>query len=182
MANRFIERVAGAAAILSGRLKADSAGNVAPILLDADDELLKFYDRTGDKVRTVYDGRDKQVSITGASYTVTAEQTGTNFLLNLAAGIAITLPAPAAGLNYRFTTAAAFATTNYTIGTDGGANIIEGSILVAGAIVDADARDTINFVATAENIGDFVDVWSDGTSWFVFGNALTAGGITFSVT
>jgi hypothetical protein len=48
--------------------------------------------------------------------------------------------------------------------------------------VDADARDVITFVATAENIGDFVEVWSDGTSWFVFGNALTAGGITFGQT
>jgi len=55
---------------------------------------------------------------------------------------------------------------------------MEGSMIVAGAVVDVDAADQINFVATAENIGDFVEVFSDGTYWHVFGNALTAGALT----
>ena len=124
-------------------------------------------------------GKDRIITPT-AAVTLTAEQSDATIMLNASAGFAITLPAPAAGLRYRFTTAAAFATTNFTVGTSGGANIIEGSIVVAGVVVDADARDTINFVATAENLGDFAEVWSDGTSWFVFGNALTSGAITFS--
>jgi hypothetical protein len=159
----------------------DTAGNVTPVYVDSDDSKVKFYDRTSTVWRTLLDGREPIITPTAAAE-LTAAQTGSQIMLNAAAGFAITLPLPAAGLRYRFTVAAAFATTNFTVVTNGSANIIEGSINVAGAIVDADARDVITFVATAENIGDFVEVWSDGTSWFVFGNALTAGGITFGQT
>jgi hypothetical protein len=55
---------------------------------------------------------------------------------------------------------------------------MEGSIIVAGAVVDVDAADQLNFVHTADNLGDYVDIWSDGSKYFVFGNALNSGGIT----
>jgi hypothetical protein len=176
MATKYLERNSDFPAPVG-----DTAGNVTPIYVDSDDSKVKFYDRTASVWRTLLDGREPIITPTAAAE-LTAAQTGSQIMLNAAAGFAITLPLPAAGLRYRFTVAAAFATTNFTVVTNGSANIIEGSINVAGAIVDADARDVITFVATAENIGDFVEVWSDGTSWFVFGNALTAGGITFGQT
>ena len=115
-----------------------------------------------------------------AAVGLTAAQNGANVFLNAAAGFAITLPAVAAGLFYRFTVAAAFATTNFTIVTPGLADLIFGGATVAGSDVPADAEDTISFVATAELKGDFVDLWSDGTYWYVNGRGTTAGSITFT--
>jgi hypothetical protein len=115
-----------------------------------------------------------------AAVTLTAEQSGSEIMLNASAGFAITLPAVAAGLRYRFTVAAAFASTNFTVITPALADIIQGGATVAGSDVPAADEDTISFVASAELKGDFVDVWSDGTSWFVNGRGTTAGSITFT--
>ena len=109
--------------------------------------------------------------------TLTSADNGKTYMLNAAAGFAITLPAHVAGLQFRFITGAAFATTNFTI-VAADVDTMEGSLIVAGAVVTVDAADQINFVATAENIGDFVTVFSDGATWHVFGNALTTGAIT----
>lgn len=179
MASRFIERLAGGAALLSGVLKTDSAGNVAPIIVDADDDKLKYFDRTLSLVRTIQDGRLPVYTPT-AAVTLTAAQSGYNIMLNAAAGFAITLPAVAVGLKYRFTVGAAFATTNFTVITPGLVDIIQGGATVAGADVPAADEDTISFVASAELKGDHVDVWSDGTSWFVNGRGTTSGSITFT--
>lgn len=113
-----------------------------------------------------------------AAYTIPASETGTEYVLNAAAGAAVTLPAPVAGLEFRFTVGAAFATTNWTVVTNGSANIINGSVEVAGAVVVAGTEDTISFVATAETIGDTIRLSSDGTNWFLSGSAALTGGIT----
>lgn len=115
-------------------------------------------------------------TLTGAD-TITAAETGKTFYLNAAAGATITLPAVAAGLKFRFVIAATFATTNWIVASAEGDNI-DGSIEVAGAVVVAGAEDQINFVATAESLGDYIELESDGTQWFVHGMAALAGGIT----
>ncbi len=115
-----------------------------------------------------------------AAVALTAAQTGAEVMLNAATGFEITLPALGAW-KFRFTVAAAFATTNFTIVSASSGNIIQGGATVAGADVPAADEDTISFVATAETKGDFVDVWSDGTSIFVNGRGTTAGSITFTV-
>ena len=81
-------------------------------------------------------------------------------------GGTVTLPAPTEGFNIRFVT------------TGGTADVMEGSIIVAGAVVDVDAADQLNFVHTADNLGDFVEIISDGSNYYVSGNALNSGGIT----
>lgn len=124
-------------------------------------------------------GPNAVVTPTGA-VSLTAAQSGSEIMLNASAGFAITLPTAAAGLYYRFTVAANFATTNFTVITPGLLDIIQGGATVAGADVPAADEDTISFVATAELKGDFVDVWSDGTSWFVNGRGTTSGSITFT--
>lgn len=174
MATKYLQEFESTTAFLAA---SPDAGSVVGVGVVSD----VVYINAGGTAIPVTLGSQLTVTPTGA-VTLTAAQSGFNVLLNAAAGFAITLPAVAAGLRYRFTVAAAFASTNFTVVVPGGSNLIEGSIIVAGAVVDADAEDTINFVATAENIGDFVEVWSDGTSWFIFGNALTAGGITVTAT
>ena len=119
----------------------------------------------------------------GAAQTVTAALTLTNadngktFYLNASAGKTITLPAVEAGLYFKFVVAAVFATDNWIIDSAEGDNI-DGSIEVAGAVVVAGAEDQINFVASAEALGDYVILESDGVQWFVHGMAALTGGIT----
>lgn len=114
------------------------------------------------------------VSLT-ADTTVTAAQTGTIFNVGTA-GVDVTLPDPtaAAGVNYRFVVDAAFATTNVTI-VSGAADLIDGSLIVAGAVVACDLADLITISATSEDVGDFIDLYSNGVKWLIGANqAMTA--------
>lgn len=108
--------------------------------------------------------------------TLTNAQSGSLFKMNTA-GEDLTLPAvaTASGVHYRFAVTGAVATTNMTIVSAEGDNI-EGSLIVAGAVVDCDANDVITFVIDGENIGDFVELYSDGTSWLIG----ASGGLTAS--
>ena len=125
-----------------------------------------------------YGNRANVQKTISAAYTVPEGENGMTYDLNAAAGAAITLPAPKKGLEYSFVIGAAFATTSWTVVTNGGANIISGSIVVAGAVVVASAEDTITFVNSAETIGDQVHLVSDGTNWFVSGDGAVTGSIT----
>lgn len=108
--------------------------------------------------------------------TLTVAQSGSFVKMNTA-GEDITLPAVAssAGVHYKFAVTGAVETTNMTIASAEGDNI-EGSLIVAGAVVDCDANDVITFVIDGENIGDFVELYSDGTSWLIG----ASGGLTAS--
>lgn len=112
-----------------------------------------------------------------AATTLTAVDNGKTLYLDAAAGATITLPAVSAGLNFKFVIASTFATTNWIVASAEGDNI-DGSIEVAGAVVVAAAEDQINFVATAEALGDHIVLHSDGVQWFVHGMAALTGGIT----
>lgn len=122
-------------------------------------------------------GRVNGAETIAAATTLTAADSGKTLYLNAAAGATITLPSVAAGLNFKFVIASTFATTNWVIDSAEGDNI-DGSIEVAGAVVVAGAEDQINFVATAEALGDHVVLHSDGNQWFVHGMAALTGGIT----
>jgi len=114
-----------------------------------------------------------------AATTLTKEDNGKTIMLNAAVGFTITLPKHLAGIKLKFITGAAFATTNFVIAAPtSDQDTLEGSLIVAGAVVTVNLADQLNFVATAENVGDFVELFSDGTTWHVFGNALLTGGIT----
>jgi hypothetical protein len=114
-----------------------------------------------------------------ATNTITVAESGTTFYLSGATS-SHTLPATstAAGTVYRFVVDGSV-TGNITITTAGGADIIEGALIVAGAVVDCDAEDTITIVADGENLGDFVELRSNGTNWFIGASgALTASKMT----
>lgn len=123
-------------------------------------------------------GVDSVQTITGAT-TLTKDDSGKILFLNAAGGATVTLPAVRAGLRFKFVVAAAFATTNWVIASAEGDNI-DGSAEVAGAVVVAGAEDQVNLVATAESLGDRVELVSDGTQWFVNGIAALTGGMTFT--
>lgn len=123
------------------------------------------------------------VEVVAAANVITADESGKTFFLNLAGGFASTLPAPAAGLRYKFVVSVS-PTTAYTIVTNASANIIKGgAIELAGtASPYINNGDLITFVANTAVVGDWVEVISDGTSWFLAGMCSADGGITLGST
>lgn len=117
------------------------------------------------------------VDTISAAKTLTAADSETWYKLDAAAGVTVTLPAAKAGISFRFIVADNFATSNFVIDSAEGDNI-SGILVVNGASVVAADEDQINFVNSAETVGDFIDIWSDGTSWFVYGIGASAGSIT----
>jgi len=118
------------------------------------------------------------VQIMTASVTLTEHDNGSIIVLGAAAPGTITLPAVADSKGYRIKVITGFALTSNAVVASAEGDNIEGSMIVAGAVVDVNAADQINFVNTADNIGDFVELVCDGTYWHAFGNALTTGALT----
>lgn len=112
-----------------------------------------------------------------AANVVTARESGKTFFLGLAGGFASTLPAPSAGLKYKFVVSVA-PTTAYTVVATSG--IIEGAVDVNSTLVLAANETTITFAANTAIVGDWVEVESDGTSWFLNGMSGAVGGITLA--
>jgi hypothetical protein len=121
--------------------------------------------------------------ITGANVITTAES-GKVFFLNSATGAAQTLPTVSAstvGLKYKFIISTVPTSGNMTVVTAAADNgSFEGVVDVNSAQVDGGSNITINFVASTCVIGDWVEVMTDGTYWFVTGASTAAGGITFT--
>lgn len=168
---RFLERIAGGAARLTGVLKSDSGANVAPILVDADDERLKFYDRTNDRAVVVSDQFLRTADLTAVT-ALTAADSGKVLFLNSATEFAVTLPTAAAGLVFEFYVKAAPSGASYTIVSASSANIIVGQIFSSdlNAASDGDFEtsggDTITLVDGKSVVGDRVRLVCDGTNWY----------------
>ncbi len=117
-----------------------------------------------------------------AATTLTKADSGTVYILDAAGGATVTLPALADGLHFKFIVGANFASTNWVIDSAEGDNI-NGIIADMGATVagvPAVGEDQVNFVATAEAIGDWVELIADSgnSQWLVTGMCATNGGIT----
>ena len=111
--------------------------------------------------------------------TLTPSDSGKVFTLSASTGKAITLPSVAVdGFNAKFIVGAVFATTNFTIVAP--TNVIQGGAHVNSVFVPASNENTISFVASAETIGDYIEIVSDGTNFYVNGFAAGTGSITFT--
>jgi len=116
--------------------------------------------------------------------TLTVADSGETFVFSSVSSTVFVLPATttASGVEYTFFVGGAL-TGDVTIVTNNGGNIIEGTLIVAGAVVDCASEDTITFVSDGENIGDFVTLISDGTHWLIReSGALTASKLTCTAT
>jgi hypothetical protein len=113
---------------------------------------------------------------------ITAAESGSTFILNSASAFVSTLPAVAAGLRFTFIAGATQVTGgNHTVVPNASNdNTIFGEYNVAGATVPASAEGSINWVADTILPGDRVDVFCDGTNWYVSGMAAASGAITFT--
>jgi len=118
-----------------------------------------------------------------AAKTVTAAESGSTFVLNLAGGFTVTLPAPALGLRYKFITGI-IPTTAYIITATGaivygGINELEVDNGDDGPY--ATGSTSLTLVASALGaIGDWVTYESDGVHWFISGQTKLDGAVTFS--
>lgn len=112
-----------------------------------------------------------------SSVTLTAEDNGSVMILSDAASGDITLPA-VTNTGFEVKVICGFAITSASALISAEGDNIEGALMVASTVVDVDAADQLNFIQTAENIGDWVSVISDGTYWYADGRALTTGGLT----
>lgn len=129
-------------------------------------------------VTTANEGLGVAFSTPTAATTLTYADSGKTIVLSAAAGFAIALPAVAEGLVYKFIVGLAFATTDFTIVST--TDVIQGGAIVNSVFVPAADENTISFVASAETVGDYVTIESDGTNWYVNGVGAGAGSITFT--
>jgi glycerate-2-kinase len=119
-----------------------------------------------------------QVTVSATTATLKDTDFGKTVILSAASGTTVTLPAVKKGGWLRFVIGSAFDTANVILDSKEGDNI-DGTVVVAGAVVDCDAEDQLNFVNDGENLGDFVELVSDGTSWYIGASgALTASKLT----
>ncbi|MAJ57538.1 MAG: hypothetical protein CMI74_05660 [Candidatus Pelagibacter sp.] len=118
----------------------------------------------------------KQETLTAAT-TLTAADSGKTYLIS-GTGYTVTLPAPFAGFSVKFIVAAAFSTDTVVQTPADNRDTLNGGVIVNGAIVESDATDRVTFEDGAESIGDFIEITSDGTSFFLFGNGNASSSIT----
>ena len=115
-----------------------------------------------------------QVSLT-ADTTLTYSDTGKTILFD-AVGEAVTLPAPKAGIKYKFIIAAVVATSAWTVVADGA--IIYGSVTEAGLVQLSSAETTLSIIHTKAIRGDWFTLESDGTNWYLAGQFSVAASFT----
>lgn len=116
----------------------------------------------------------KQKSVT-ADTTLTYSAARKTILLD-AIGEAITLPAPKAGVKYKFLVTAVVATSSWTVAATGA--LIYGSVTEAGIVQLASAETTITIVFTKAIQGDWFTLESDGTNWYLAGQLSVAASFT----
>lgn len=159
--------------------KGASTKHSAPIYVDSDDNRVKVIPAGTGTAETILQeaGGASVAEVLTAAKTLTAADSGKTFFLNLAAGFAVTLPSPAAGLNFRFFIQTAPVTTSYTIVGTPMSAIVRSSVGGnADSIVD-DTAVNIEFDGDAAVIGDSAEVWSNGTGWFGLGLCNADAGI-----
>jgi len=113
---------------------------------------------------------------------IAAAESGSTFILNSATAFVSTLPLVAAGLRFTFICGATQVTGgNHTIVPNASNdNTIYGEGIVAGASVPASAEGSINLIADTMLPGDRIDLFCDGTNWYVQATATASGAITFT--
>ena len=115
-------------------------------------------------------------SVTAGRTLVVADNGMTIFLGDASSGD-ITLPAVTlTGFSVKVICNFAITASSAVISAEG--DNISGVLVVNGATVLAEAEDQINFILNLAEIGDYINIVSDGTNWIVDGIGGAAGSIT----
>lgn len=153
--------------------------------VDPDNDLIAVWDNSAKKTKKLPASAfsNGYVEDTTATNVLASSECGKLIFLNSATEFVTTLPAPVAGCKFRFVVKAAPSGASYTVVTNASANVIIGHVETADIDGAADgdvstADDTISFVDGVAVVGDEVEIYSDGTSWYYIGHARTYNGIT----
>ena len=112
-----------------------------------------------------------------AGLTLTYLDSGKTIFLADAAPGDVTLPAVTyTGFKVRVVCAFAITSSSAVISAEG--DNITGTLVVNGATVLAEVEDQINFILNLAEVGDYIDLVSDGSQWIVHGIGGAAGSIT----
>lgn len=110
-----------------------------------------------------------------------AGDSGKTFILNLAAGFTVDLPAPESGLRFKFIVGTAPADGDYVIDANDDIMVVGVDELAASTVGPRSASaTTITFVEDTAVVGDFVELISDGTNWYGTGQTNADGGVTLA--
>jgi len=122
------------------------------------------------------------VELVTTTNVLTAEESGKTLVLNSATAFVTTLPVVASGLRYKIYCGAAEVTGgNHTVVPNAANdNTVFGQCIAAGVVVAADAEGSINLIADKFTAGDYIEVFCDGTNWYVSGMVAIAEGCTFT--
>jgi hypothetical protein len=143
---------------------------------------------------TVTGLKPNAVSGSGATVTLTAAQSGSNILMDRAAGIVFTLPTPSVGLYYNFFVKTSVTSNNYKVITDTGTTLLIGSLVniktdltTLFSIGDGSTHISVlmNGTTTGGLIGTYLSFTCvSSTQWLVEGANLASGTIAtpFSAT
>ena len=135
--------------------------------------------------RVFFDTKKNVVKLE-AAYQMLDSDSGSVFMLDAAAGAAVTLPTVAnatKGWNAKFIVAQAFATTDWTIVAS--AAVIKGGVTEAETDTADDGPTTtgatnMHLELAAEQVGDWYELVFDGTSYFLSGQTAKDSALTFS--
>jgi len=131
------------------------------------------------KYYTIPATQEKVITI-AATGSVTAEQSGCTVLLSHAAATVISLPAPEAGLNYKFVISAAVANavTIRATGAIQSACLASCTATIAECIAVACAGVTDVIFTASAAVGSYYEVYSNGTAWIGRGVSRVASGFS----
>jgi hypothetical protein len=130
-------------------------------------------EHVSDDVMRIFDDYE----LVSASASLNLSDSGKIFKIS-GTGYTMTLPAPTAGWKAKFIVSAAFSTDFVVQSPSDNRDTINGGVMVNGAIVEADAVDRVTFEDDAESVGDYIEIHSDGTSYFLWGNGNAASSIS----
>ena len=124
----------------------------------------------------VYQNAGVVSSVTAGVTLTTADNGKTVFLADADSGD-VTLPAvTTTGFKVRVVCAFAITASSAVISAEG--DNITGTLVVNGATVLSEVEDQVNFILNLAEVGDYIDIVSDGTQWIVNGIGGAAGSIT----
>jgi len=123
-----------------------------------------------------------------AAKTLIPADGGKTFLLNLAGGFTVTLPAMAdvkAGWSVAFKVKTAPTTAYIVAAVTADADTIVGHVVTATAHttagdIESTGGDQVNFVANQAVAGDWITLSTDGDVWYVYGSASVPAGLTIT--
>jgi len=150
--------------------------------ISADLESLNYRGPSG----CIATGLHRQViSGSGATRTLTAEDSGALILMDRAAGIVFTLPTPVEGMQFEFLASVAVTTNAYKVVTAGASEFIVGSLQSAAlaATIDVFQADGTTIRAISENgsttgglVGDRFKLTAvSSTLWAIEGSQVSSG-------